>query len=216
MKSIISKGRIIKSCPPLHEVLVKVYTSIHKRIEVVLWNIHGKPVPPPHSVKQSVVRKYAKKFRIKVFVETGTYHEAMVEAMRNQFRVIHSIEIYKPLYEENVKKFSKYKHIFLHIGDSAYVLPKIMNDIREPVIFWLDGHFSGRGTGKGSTSTPIMKEVQSISNHEIKNHVILIDDARCFIGKNGYPTLEKLKEFVLRNFPKSTFNVENDIIRICP
>ena len=103
MKSIVSKGRILKRCPPLYEVLVKIYTSIRKRIEVILWKMQGKPVPPPHFVKQSVVRKYAKKFRIKVLVETGTYHGAMVEAMRNQFRVIHSIEIYKPLYEENLK-----------------------------------------------------------------------------------------------------------------
>jgi len=196
--------------------LVKIYTSIHKRIEVILWKTQGKPVPPPHLVKQSVVRKYAKKFRIRVFIETGTYHGAMVEAMRNQFRVIHFIEIYKPLYEENVKKFSKYKHIFLHLGDSTHVLPKIMKDIREPAIFWLDGHFSGTGTGKGSTSTPIMKELECIFNHEIKNRVILIDDARCFIGKDDYPTLQELKEFALKNYPKSTFNGEDDIIRICP
>jgi len=110
MKSIVSKGRIIKRWPSLYEVLVKIHTSINKRIEVISWKMQGKPVPPPHLVKQSVVRKYAKKFRIRVFIETGTFHGAMVEAMRNQFRVIHSIEIYKPLYEENVKKFSKYKH----------------------------------------------------------------------------------------------------------
>jgi len=160
------------------------------------------------------VRKYAKKFRIEVLVETGTYHGAMVEAMKNQFRVIHSIEIYKPLYEENVKKFSKYKHVFLHLGDSAYVLPKIMSDITEPAIFWFDGHFSGTGTGKGSKRTPIVKELESVFDHKIKNHVVLIDDARYFTGRDDYPTLQWLKEFVLKNFPKSTFNVKDDIIRI--
>jgi len=60
-----------------------------------------------------------------------------------------------------------------------------------------------------------MKELRRIFNHEIKNHVILIDDARFFIGKDNYPTLQELKEFVLKNYPKSTFNVEDDIIRIC-
>jgi hypothetical protein len=91
MKFKVAKGRIIKKCPPLYKASVRIYGSIHKRIEVILWKMQGKPVPPPHFVKQSVVRKYAKKFGIKVFVETGTYHGAMVEAMRNQFRVIPQI-----------------------------------------------------------------------------------------------------------------------------
>ena len=214
MKSITAKGRIIKKCPPLYKVSFKIYAEMCKRIEVIMWKIHGKPIPPPHSVKQLVVRKYAKKFRIRVLMETGTFHGAMVEAMKNQFRVIHSIEIYKPLYEENAKKFSQYKHIFLHLGDSAYVLSKIMNDFKEPVIFWLDGHYSGAGTGKGRSSTPIMKELACIFSHNIKNHVVLIDDARFFVGKEGYPTVRELKEFVLKNSPKSTFKVEDDIIRI--
>lgn len=49
---------------------------------------------------------------------------------------------------------------------------------------------------------------------KIKDHVILMDDARCLIGKDNYPTLQELKEFTLKNWPKSTFNVEDDIISI--
>jgi hypothetical protein len=51
-------------------------------------------------------------------------------------------------------------------------------------------------------------------SHKIKDHVILIDDARCFIGKDNYPTLQELKEFTSKNWPNSTFNVEDDIISI--
>jgi hypothetical protein len=46
--------------------------------------------------------------------------------------------------------------------------------------------------------------------------VILIDDARFFIGKNGYPTLRELQEFVTRSKPGMQFLTDNEIIRIFP
>jgi len=51
MKFNVARGRIIKKCPPLYKASVKIYGSIRKRIEVILWKMRGKPVPPPHFVK---------------------------------------------------------------------------------------------------------------------------------------------------------------------
>lgn len=36
-------------------------------------------------------------------------------------------------------------------------------------------------------------------------HIVLIDDARCFLGQDGYPTIEKLKDYVLSRQPDWTF-----------
>ena len=50
------------------------------------------PVPPPHVVKQRVLREYAERYELKVFVETGTYRGDMVQAMKPLFDKIYSIE----------------------------------------------------------------------------------------------------------------------------
>ena len=48
------------------------------------------------------------------------------------------------------------------------------------------------------------------------NHVILIDDARLFNGKNDYPTLNALRTYINQKKPNYVFQVNYDIIRIVP
>jgi len=180
----------------------------------LFWIIKGRPIPPPHVVKQWIVKKYADRFNIRIMIETGTYYGDMVDSMRNHFASIHSIEVSEPLYQNAVKKFVGHNHICLYYGDSGYILPKILSNIKEPALFWLDAHYSGGETGRGDLDTPIMKELQYIFSHPIKNHVILIDDARSFTGQNGYPTLSQLREFVGEKYSNSIFDVKDDIIRI--
>lgn len=46
-----------------------------------------------------------------------------------------------------------------------------------------------------------------------EEHIILIDDARCFVGKNGYPTIEQVKEYIIERRADWIFDVKDDIIR---
>jgi hypothetical protein len=61
-----------------------------------------------------------------------------------------------------------------------------------------------------------VKEVEIILQHTIKDHVILIDDSRCFDGVNGYPKLEELRNLIERSRPGYEFSAWNDVIRIHP
>ncbi|MCZ7616643.1 MAG: hypothetical protein M5T52_24530 [Ignavibacteriaceae bacterium] len=81
-------------------------------------------------------------------------------------------------------------------GDSGKLLKQLVAKISDPAIFWLDGHYSGFETAKGDIETPIKQELGAILNSEL-NHIILIDDARLFIGQNDYPTIEELKKYIL-------------------
>ncbi len=53
-------------------------------------------------------------------------------------------------------------------------------------------------------------------NHELRNHVVLIDDARGFNGTHDYPRIDDLRDTVLKLRPDLTFTVEHDIIRMVP
>jgi hypothetical protein len=80
-------------------------------------------------------------------------------------------------------------------------------------LFWLDGHYSGGYTAKGSLECPILGEIDGVFSGEIQNHIILIDDARCFVGENSYPTKEDLYSYVLKYNKNYKMSVDCDIIR---
>ena len=100
-------------------------------------------------------------------------------------------------------------------GDSGKVLPGIIANIKEPAIFWLDGHYCGGETAQSALECPIYNELKSILV-ENKNHVILVDDARMFNGTRDYPTLEELNKYINQYFVNYTMKVVNDVIEILP
>lgn len=117
-------------------------------------------------------------FKNNYFVETGTYEGfGVLLALQAKFKHIISIEIDQNLYQSCKQKFSSYPHVDIYHGDSAIVLGKIIENISEPITFWLDGHNSSSIVL--SKNTPILEELEQINNHPIKNHIILIDDIRC-------------------------------------
>lgn len=170
----------------------------------------------PHFVKRSTIRKYAKKYTTSTLIETGTYTGDMIASMLREFQTIYSIELFRPLYEKACLRFAGQRNIHLHFGDSSVELKKILKKIEKPAFFWLDAHYSGDGTAKGQMDTPILKELSCIFGHKVVNHVILIDDATEFTGKNGYPTIDTLEKFVLERNPRYQISVIDNIIRLLP
>jgi hypothetical protein len=168
----------------------------------------------PHLIKQATVRSYAAAHKTRCFVETGTYLGEMTYAMRNDFDRLVSIELDDRLYRGALRRFARFPHVTVEHGDSASVLPRILPGIDRPTLFWLDGHYSGGFTARGQNDTPIVDELRSILVHQVDGHVILVDDAREFTGKNGYPTVEELGTIVKQSRPTWKVEVACDIIRI--
>ena len=140
----------------------------------------------------------------------------MIHAVQKTFSKIYSIELDKALYEKAKKRFSKdyHHHIKLFCGDSRSVLPHILSKIEQSCVFWLDAHYSGKETGGSSLKTPIIEELNQIFNYNNFDHVILIDDAHNFTGKNNYPSLEELKEFVSKQEGYWNIIIKEDLVRI--
>ena len=70
----------------------------------------------------------------------------------------------------------------LHLicGDSSAQLEILLSEIDEPVCFWLDAHAGASKYARGDDDVPLLKELNVISKHHIKSHIIGIDDAHMF------------------------------------
>jgi hypothetical protein len=178
------------------------------------WEKQGRPSPPPHIIKEELIRDFARTFNTNILIETGTYLGDMVHAMKKSFSRIISFELDQTLAAQAQDRFAKDEHIEIVQGDSGKLLGDYLRTINEACLFWLDGHYSGGITAKGTLETPIKKELTAILSHPVDGHVILIDDARCFTGENDYPTLDELRNFVADRKPDHKFSVEHDCIRI--
>jgi len=204
-------SRAIKDLLP--KSFIDLYEERKMKADYQKWEKNGKPIPPSYAVKKMVIREYQEKSKYNILIETGTYYGDMVFAQINYFNSIYSIELSDYFYKKAVKRFKKYKNVHLFHGDSAEVLGSVIKNISEPVIFWLDGHYSGGKTAKGESECPVWSELNQIITRNLP-HVILIDDARFFIGKQDYPTIEELQHYFINRNMNHSFEVKDDIIRI--
>lgn len=174
---------------------------------------YGYPVAPPHLIKQNVIKELQSRYHFNTFIETGTYLGDMVYAVKDDFKTIISIELSKELYHAAIERFSGFGHINLIHGDSAVELIKVLDNIHHSILFWLDGHYCSAISAKGDKLCPIFEELDAILVKVKRPHIILIDDARLFVGKNDYPTIDELKSYMLSKNSAYLFSVENDIIK---
>ncbi len=201
-----------------------LFEKISWHIKFRYNKIREKIIIPPYTEKRSIILGYKEKYNTHVFVETGTFLGDTIALFKNQFKKLISFELSEELAAKAAARFSEEKHITIVNGDSGKLLASCLEKIDEPCLFWLDGHYSSEFfmgseyivTAKGEKETPILEELKAILNHPVKQHVILIDDARCFTGGGDYPALTELKSFV-HGFRKDVdIVVKRDIIRITP
>lgn len=202
--------KLAKLLPPYLER--KVYESYFKK-QHVLWEANGRNLPPSHLLKQQALLDLAQRYELSILVETGTFMGDMIYALYPYFKKLYSIELSEHYHQQATRRFALVKKVNLILGDSAEKLNIIVPQLEQPALFWLDGHYSGGDTALGAKECPVYEELAAIFS-STENHIIVIDDARLFVGKNDYPTLEALRSFVLQHWPEASISIENDSIRI--
>lgn len=200
---------VIRSTP-----IYSMLRARRQKRELVSWERRGKTLPLPHIVKQRAIRELAEKHGLTIFVETGTYYGDMVEAMKNHFCELFSIELSGELYEKARRRFAGDNRITIIRGDSGIELGKLMGKIDRPALFWLDGHYSAGVTARGEKDTPIYEELTHIFASQQLGHVVVIDDARCFGVDPGYPGVEELGAFIRSRRPDASIEFQSDSIRV--
>ncbi|WP_428389207.1 hypothetical protein [Mucisphaera sp.] len=178
------------------------------------WMQKGQRNPPPAIVKWMVIREYANRFGLKELIETGTHEGNTLAAVAEQFERLTSIELSDHYYDLACRRFDGDAKVRLLHGDSGKVLPEVVRLLDRPALFWLDGHYSQGLTARGELDTPISAELEAVLGDERFEHVALIDDARLFVGKDGYPTLDALYERIRALRPGYTMSVREDVIRV--
>ena len=92
--------------------LYDVLNWVRYRLEFWKW-IFGKLDRAPHILKRMILRKRARDYDLKTFVETGTLFGDMTFAMRNHFDELITIELDDYLFRRAVNRFKNYQKVKL-------------------------------------------------------------------------------------------------------
>jgi hypothetical protein len=179
------------------------------------WLASGRAGPPASLTKRRLIRRTARRFGTPVLIETGTYKGDTVAALRRHFERVVSIELSPELAARARARFRHDDAVAIVEGDSGVLLAGVLDDVPAPALLWLDGHWSGGETARGDLDTPVRAEIEIALRHR-SGHVLLIDDARCFDGTGGYPTLFDLIDLVAALSPRACVTVKDDVVRVLP
>ncbi len=173
------------------------------------WKLRGEPRRIPHVVKQRTVLEYARDYGLSTLVETGTYYGEMIAAVAPRFRRMYSIEIDPALVRLAQRRFRKLPHVTIAEGNSARLVPQLLQELHGPCLWWLDAGYCG-WAGESSDSSRLGIELDAILADREHAHVILMDDADGVVGLND------LIASIETNYPNREVTVMRNIIRVTP
>jgi hypothetical protein len=120
------------------------------------------------------------KWNTETFIETGTHMGDTTANMINEFEKLYSIELSENYASKAMVRFSSDNKVKIIQGDSVDVLNNLSTEVRGNIFFWLDGHWSGGDTARGSLDCPLLEEIKIINEKYEGNCIIAIDDVRLF------------------------------------
>ncbi len=94
-------------------------------------------------------------------------------------------------------------------GDSAEVLSELLSTISQRCAFWLDAHSGAQKYARGIDDCALLRELDAIKSHEIKDHLIAIDDVHLF----GQIQYDKKTGEISCDYSEITLDVVEDKIR---
>jgi hypothetical protein len=179
------------------------------------WKVRGEPRRIPHLLKQRAVLEYARAYRLTTLVETGTYYGEMIAAVGKHFQRIYSIELDARLAKLAQQRFRANARVEIIEGDSQKVVPRLLQQINERCLWWLDAGYCG-WIGELGNPNRLGSELNSILSDRRFTHVVLMDDADGVNGEGGSPTLDELIGSIQSTYPDRQVEVVRNIIRITP
>lgn len=148
----------------------------------------------------------------RILIETGYWlGEGTERAIESGYEKVYTCDI-NPDFISNAKNKYPNGNVVSEVMESHLFLEKILKEIDEKVVIFLDAHFMPDSTGEkfgditvkeGIESCPLIKELEVIKKHHIKDHVILIDDFQCFsTWMFEYLNFDDVNDFIKTINPK--------------
>jgi hypothetical protein len=168
----------------------------------------------------SKYRKYSD-----ILIETGTFIGDGVQcAFDAGYEKVYSCDINSEFVSTARKKF-KDKDFTVLLKPSEIALKDFLGEINQRCVIFLDGHampkdsnpstreFGDTTLSENALTCPLIEELRIISEHHIKDHVILIDDFQCFstwcFDDLSY---DEVLDFVKKINPKYKSLIKNNVL----
>lgn len=150
------------------------------------------------------------KFNLRFFVETGTLIGATTKWASLHFEEVSTIECNRDYFALASKNLAKFDNVNLIFGQSEGKLYDVLMTTHGLALVWLDAHWSrDLRYAKPDVVCPIMQEIDCVIA-DGRNHVIMVDDARLFTGKGGWPNRVSLLKKLSYN-DRHTY-IQDDVI----
>lgn len=158
---------------------------------------------------------------IRMAVETGTYLGAGTRGLAGIFDEVVSIELSESYHRRASENLSALEGVRLICGDSRHELRRVA-DANLPILYFLDGHWSGGDTAGENDECPVLEEVAAISGGHLDD-CLVIDDARLFAAppppphrRDDWPTLLEVFDAIRSTRPGVHLTVLDDQVIAVP
>ncbi len=146
-------------------------------------------------------------------IEIGTYKGVTTKRLARMFDRVVTIEIDRSLFDGAKLRCKGHNNIVFHLGDGSKLLPQILAEEKNTLVF-LDGHFSGDGTGHGDEPEPALQELDLIAANLERVSAIVVDDFRLFGVEPGWPKKSELLAKLEAVFPQSQWHITPQLDQI--
>ncbi|MEO5650328.1 MAG: hypothetical protein ABIR03_10460 [Ginsengibacter sp.] len=173
------------------------------------------------SIPKKIVLRFKENGGIKNFIETGTYKGGTCFWAAHHFKKVYTIEIDPAISKATSLNPECPANIKFYVGDSKDVLPDLVTDIEGTCLFWLDGHWCDVTELGKDKECPLLDEIKALKN--FGDSVILIDDARAFLGplppphdNSQWPGIDEIFLLLKAQFPANLVTIVDDVIYCIP
>lgn len=185
-----------------------------QRVRGALRYDAGRVAAPADRAKRRFLLRLFKQRRHTLLVESGTFLGGTIDYFLPHARRIISVEIEPELHQAARTRFASSPSVELLLGDAMEVIPRVLAEVTDPPLVYLDGHFTGgvnEQPGQFIEPAPgILRKLGEVGLPP--GTTIVVDDLRLFGRGDGFPALDELTAAAHESFPEATQHVGIDCL----